>query len=186
MDETLVHTMTEEELTKTKPDAILKMKIPNTGSIFNVKLNFSLIYKARVCIRPNTVKVLKELKDKNCEIIIYTASEQYYCDAIIHYLDPTGKLVDHIFYRKNCIRDSNGEYIKDLRVFQNRSLKNTVLIDNSPFIYLTMLDNAIPIIPFTTCKKDRELDGLMSYLCELIKEKDVRVLNRKTFKLYIH
>jgi len=65
--------------------------------------------------------------------------------------------------------EPNGTYIKDLRVFENRDLKNMVLVDNSPFIYLTMLENAVPIIPFTTCRKDREMNGLLNYLSELIK-----------------
>ena len=58
-----------------------------------------------------------------------------------------------------------------------------VLIDNSPFCYTTMVDNAIPIIPFYSNKNDREMKDLVKYLKEMIKYEDVREKNAKTFKL---
>ena len=152
MDETLIHTIKEHENIK-KSDITLNMDVP-TGGVFTAKIN----------IRPFIMESLRILKNLNCEIIVFTASEQYYCDAVLDYLDPNRDLIDYIFYRESCIQTKHGFYLKDLRIFKNRNIKDVVLIDNSPYSYLTNLENAIPIIPFYFNKNDREMKDLVKFI----------------------
>ena len=55
-------------------------------------------------------------------------------------------------------------FIKDLRIFQDRSLDNLVLIDNAPYSYYFQLSNGIPILPFYNSKTDMELKSLERFL----------------------
>lgn len=72
--------------------------------------------------------------------------------------------------------------MKDLRVL-NRDLAQTVLVDNAAYSYAFQIDNGIPIIPYYEGKVDYELKALQSYLEKLLLVKDVRDVNRNTFKL---
>jgi CTD small phosphatase-like protein 2 len=74
-------------------------------------------------------------------------------------------------------------YIKDLRII-NRSLSEMVLIDNAAYSYSFQLENGIPILPYYEGSNDFELKSLEAYLTKLAACKDVRELNKKTFKLH--
>jgi len=74
--------------------------------------------------------VLSRLKKKGAEIIVFTASEQNYADPVLDLIDPAHKIFDYRLYWDKCIRTPDRKGIKDLRIFQNRSLKNIVLVDN--------------------------------------------------------
>lgn len=74
-------------------------------------------------------------------------------------------------------------HVKDLRVM-NRDLSQTILIDNAAYSYAFQLDNGIPIIPYYEGKVDFELKALQTYLESMIFCKDVREVNRNTFKLH--
>ena len=50
-------------------------------------------------------------------------------------MDPTGELIQHRFYRTSCVKTEGGEYIKDLRVFNNVELKNILLVDNAVYSF---------------------------------------------------
>ena len=58
-----------------------------------------------------------------------------------------------------------------------------VLVDNSPFCYVSCIENAIPIIPYFSNKNDREMRDLVKYLKVLITYNDVRYKNNKVFRL---
>lgn len=77
-------------------------------------------------------------------MIVFTASYQEYADPILNYLDPEGVLFQARFYRDSCYRlfqpMPNGQgttemYVKDLRIFKNRSLSDIVLVDNSIYSF---------------------------------------------------
>lgn len=72
-------------------------------------------------------------------------------------------------------------YVKDLKIFQNRSLSDIVLVDNSIYSFAFQLDNGIPIIPFYEEPTDQEITHLMFYLNALKEADDVRNLNRDAF-----
>ena len=103
-------------------------------------------------------------------------------DAVLNYLDPRNELIDARLYRHNCFL-VKGCYVKDLRIFQERKLKNIVIVDNYVHSFGKQLSNGIPIISWYDDKKDEELLSLIDYLQILSAADDVRVINRKTFKL---
>jgi CTD small phosphatase-like protein 2 len=58
-----------------------------------------------------------------------------------------------------------------------------ILVDNAAYSYAFQLDNGIPIIPYYEGRNDFELKALQTYLESMIWAKDVREVNRNTFKL---
>ena len=59
-----------------------------------------------------------------------------------------------------------------------------ILVDNAAYSYAFQLDNAIPILPYYKGKNDFELKALQGYIQSMLLAKDVREINRKTFKLH--
>ena len=59
-----------------------------------------------------------------------------------------------------------GYFIKDLRIFANRDLKNLVIIDNLAVSFGFQLTNGIPILEWTGDQKDEELLYLSHFLYE--------------------
>jgi CTD small phosphatase-like protein 2 len=76
-------------------------------------------------------------------------------------------------------------HIKDLRVI-DRELSDIVLVDNAAYSYIHQIDNGIPILPFFHGNTDFELKALQTYIESMMLVKDVRTVNRKTFKLYLY
>jgi CTD small phosphatase-like protein 2 len=114
MDETLIHCCGD----------------PNKGKIkLDITTPEGLKAVTSINVRPHAIECLREAA-KIYEVIVFTASVQSYADAVLNYLDPTGELIHHRLYRHNCIW-TNGVYIKDLRILQNRTLENIVIVDNN-------------------------------------------------------
>ena len=78
--------------------------------------------------------------------------------------------------------------MKDLRIFNNRDLKNVVLIDNAAYSFACQVENGIPIVSYYKGDEDRELKAMIPYLKSLIKANDVRSYNKHYLKLesYTH
>ena len=72
--------------------------------------------------------------NENFEVAVFTAGEQWYADPIIDYLDPTGELIKHRFYRHHTtyikMREESGIYVKDLRILDGIDLRDVLIIDN--------------------------------------------------------
>ena len=117
------------------------------------------------------------------EIIIFTASTQYYADAIINHIDPENKYISYVLTRKHCMQTKNGFFIKDLRIIKNRDLKDMVIVDNLLHSFGLQIDNGIPILEFTRNQKDEELKFVQNYLRPLAECQDVREYNRTHLKL---
>lgn len=74
--------------------------------------------------------------------------------------------------------------MKDLRIVDDRDLKDMILVDNSIISMAFNIDNGIPVAPFYRwTKNDEELLFLHSYLDELYHIEDIRDQNREKFKL---
>ena len=58
-----------------------------------------------------------------------------------------------------------------------------ILIDNAAYSYAYQIDNGIPILPYFKGKNDFQLKALQTYIQSMMFQKDVRELNKKTFKL---
>ena len=61
---------------------------------------------------------------------MFTASHQAYADAILDYIDPNNEYIQARLYRQHCFLTSEGYYVKDLRIFGDRDLKDVVIVDN--------------------------------------------------------
>ena len=169
LDETLIHC--NEEESQEEYDVKLPIVLP-TGEMKEAEIN----------VRPYAREILKKLSE-NFEIIVFTASHQCYANVVLDYLDPENKYIHHRLFRDSCYTTQEGMHVKDLRII-NRDLENVVLVDNAAYSYINQLDNGIPIIPYYRGKTDFELKALESYIQSLIFVKDVRTVNKKTFKLH--
>jgi len=115
-------------------------------------------------------------------LIVFTASQRSYADAVLNYLDPNRTLIHHRLYRDSCVV-SEKVHIKDLRVLANRSLKDVVLVDNASYSFGYQIDNGIPIVSWHYDPDDKELMYLTEYLKGLLTTDDVREVNQATFHL---
>lgn len=141
--------------------------------------------QAGINVRPYALEALKELSSYY-EIIVFTASHSCYANVVLDYLDPKGQYIHHRLFRDNCIQTEEGIYIKDLRVLANRNLNDVVLVDNAAYSFGYQVENGIPIIPFYNNYEDEELKHLIPYLKQLAKAKDLREINRDTFKFHMY
>ena len=80
------------------------------------------------------------------EIIIFTASTASYAKAIIKLLDPKEEFILGLLTRENCMATKNGFFIKDLRIVENRLMKNMIIVDNLSHSFGLQIDNGIPIL----------------------------------------
>lgn len=169
LDETLIHC---NENASVPSDVVLPIKFPH-GDVIEAGIN----------IRPYAVECLEELS-KHFEIVVFTASHSCYANVVLDHLDPQNKYIQHRLFRENCVTTEEGLYIKDLRIFANRNLKDLVIVDNAMYSFGYQMENGIPIIPFYYHKSDTELKTLVPYLKSLYHVRDVRDVNIKSFKLH--
>lgn len=154
LDETLVHSSF-----LSMPDADFHLGIgteENSVGVF-------------VSIRPGAEKFLKELGNLY-EIVIFTASCQFYADQVIDYIDP-GRVVKHRLYRESCT-NFGGHFVKDLSRL-NRPLERIIIVDNSPAAYLLQPYNAIAITSWFDDPNDCELTKLMEFLKQSYRVRNV-------------
>ena len=122
-----------------------------------------MFVQAGINIRPYAKSILKELS-QYFEVIIFTASHGCYANVVLDYLDPKHEYIDHRLFRDNCIQTEEGVFVKDLRVFKNRDIKDIIIVDNAVYSFAYQLENGIPIIPYYDNKKDTQLKQLSVYL----------------------
>jgi len=169
MDETLIHC---NESLDMPADVILPIIFPN-GEVVEAGIN----------VRPYALEILRELS-QHYEIMVFTASHSCYANVVLDYLDPHEEFIHHRLFRESCVVTDEGLHIKDLRVIGNRNLDDLILIDNAAYSYGFQLENGVPIIPFYDNKADQELRHLIPYLKSLSTSKNLREVNKQTFKLH--
>lgn len=168
LDETLVHCC--EDLNSSQPTVILPIVFP-TGEIVQAGIN----------VRPYALECLREA-NKDFEVFVFTASHPCYANVVLDYLDPKKELIHQRFFRDSCI-NMGGVYIKDLRIFANRNLKDIIIVDNAAYSFAYQLDNGIPIVSWHDDPNDKELFNLMDYTKALSTVEDIRDINEQTFHL---
>lgn len=57
------------------------------------------------------------------ELMLFTASYQYYADKVLELIDPERTIFQYRFYRDSCIEVEEGLFVKDLRIIGNRKLE---------------------------------------------------------------
>lgn len=81
MDETLIHCV--DDLERDNPDVIIEIDFSPDGR----GMNPEDIVCAGINIRPYALECLEEA-NKHFQVVVFTASQQTYADAILDYLDP--------------------------------------------------------------------------------------------------
>jgi len=86
-----------------------------------------------------------EFISENFEPVLYSTGEKTYVDKLMAVLDP-GNVFDIRLYQQDChlYKDASQnylEYLKDINLFVNRSLKKKIMLDTSAFNYLLSPDN---------------------------------------------
>ena len=155
LDETLVHS----SFTPFKKNDI----------VLNVDFE-GVMYNIYVLVRPDAELFIKKVA-QTFEVVIFTASISKYASPLLDILDKE-KNIKYRLYRDQCTF-INGIYIKDLKKC-NRSLKDLIIVDNSPIAYTFDSDNGLPIKTWIEDPEDKELMKLVPILEFLSKTKDVR------------
>jgi len=117
------------------------------------------------------------------EIVVFTASTYPYASLIVQTLDPESKYINQILSRNHCLMTKNGFFIKDLRMIENRKLKDVLLLDNYVHSFAFNVENGIPILEWRGDKQDDELMHMLVYLEEVAKAEDVRKHNKTRLDL---
>jgi len=152
--------------------------------------------------RPQLAAFLESLAAR-WRVVIFTAATQDYADPVLDVIDPTGAFfAGGRLYRQHCTRLANGGYVKDLTTLPlpshlggggggtrrgfdalvgsggaaETNLARTVLVDNSPSVFLPQPFNGIPIESFYDDAEDDALRKTLALLDALDEESDVRRL----------
>jgi len=154
LDETLVHSNFKAVL---GADLVVPVKLQN------------VVHPVHVMARPGMRSFLRTLA-KQYELVVFTASVDYYANPLLDRLDPDGTLITHRLFRESCVL-WQGSYIKDMSLL-GRDERRSIIVDNSPASYLLHPQNALPCSSFFEDKTDRELPRLARFLRHLA-ERDV-------------
>ncbi|CAM9432784.1 unnamed protein product, partial [Heterosigma akashiwo] len=167
LDETLVHCSVQPT--------------PEADLVFPVLFN-GATYRVHVRKRPHLDAFLRRAR-RLFEVVVFTASQRVYADALLDRLDPGRRLVEHRLFREACL-EVERNFLKDLRPL-GRDPRRTVLVDNSPYAYAYQPDNGVPIASWFDDAGDTELLKLLPFLEALAAARDVRPIIRKQFKTYL-
>jgi len=135
-------------------------------------------------IRPHAKRLLEELS-RLYEIIIFTASCEDYAMKVVDLLDPSGKFIKGVLSRNYCIPISEGYYIKDLRIIDDRKMEEMLIVDNSILCFSFQLENGVPVTSYEGQEEDNELELLVSYLKNIYNEKNIVEANKKNIGLMV-
>ena len=109
-----------------------------------------------------------------CEIVIFTASTQYYADIVINGLDCKDN-IDHKLYRQHTDL-IDGTNVKDLSKL-GRDLSKIIIIDNIEDNYKLQPNNGLNICDFEGDETDNELIFLLQDLLNIVKKPGLDVRN---------
>lgn len=93
--------------------------------------------------RPFVREFLRSLKSLPVEVVIFTAGIQGYADTVINIMDSHTRTVHYRRYRQHTTVCA-GHRWKDLSLL-NRDLSRTLIVDNSPEVFLRQPDNGLVI-----------------------------------------
>ena len=153
MDETLIHADVDYKFKY--HDTILKFKYQDdeTGND-EEEINIPLI------LRPHLFDFLN-IVSQQYELILFTASEKAYADAIVDYIEKERKYFNKRLYRDSCLYLNPGLYIKDLSIFDNRKLEDiSVLSEISATLTALEIDCCGKIKDFSVLSSLSNLQSL--------------------------
>jgi CTD small phosphatase-like protein 2 len=167
LDETLVHCSTDAT------------KCPHYDLDFKVEFQ-NRMFRVFVQKRPGVLEFLERVS-KLFEVVIFTASQQIYADALLDLLDPVRQFTRYRLFRDSCVRVED-TFVKDLRIL-GRDMSRVVIVDNAVEAFSFQVENGIPIKSFFDDPEDNELSKLYSLLVPLADDKDVRPALKRQFQL---
>ena len=97
-------------------------------------------------MRPGLLEFLSELKKRNCEPVVYTASTQDYADPICDAIEAEEKFFICRLYRQHSVIINN-EFVKDLSKL-GRDLSRVIIVDNNDKNFILQQKNGILIKAF--------------------------------------
>ena len=126
-----------------------------------------------VRLRPFLIEFLEEIS-YYYELILFTASTEYFAKPIISAIEENKKYFDFVFYRECAIIIGN-DFVKDLTRI-GRPLDSTIIVDNMPQNFRLQKENGINIKPFyAQDPNDSALYDLLPILIDIAEEEgDVR------------
>ncbi|KAM7264873.1 hypothetical protein ACFE04_002556 [Oxalis oulophora] len=145
LDETLVHSTADPP--PKRYDFVVKPKIDGEMMTFYVLK------------RPGLDEFLEELSSRY-ELIVFTAGLREYATLVLDRIDVKG-VISHRLYRDSCSQ-VEGKFVKDLSE-TGRDLDKVVIVDDNPNSYSLQEKNAVPIKPFISDMRDKELSNLIHF-----------------------
>lgn len=167
LDETLVHSSLQEEVTA-QPDFVFPVAFNGRDHMVQVRK------------RPHLKEFLERCAEL-FEVVVFTASQKIYAQQLLDVIDPARRLIRHRIFRDSCVF-VEGNYLKDLSAL-GRELAHTLIIDNSVQAFGFQLRNGIPIESWYDDEDDRELLRLLPFLERCAAADDVRPLIANEFKV---
>jgi len=147
-------------------------------------------YYIKANIRPYALELIRELSSLY-EIIIFTASEPDYANAIVNLLDPSRTAIKTVVSRRNCWEKVPGIFVKDLRIFADRNINDIIIADDSIYSFAFQISNGVPVQPYElnvendgNVEKDEELKLLLKYLKGLYEENPEKIALANYRKLW--
>jgi Dullard-like phosphatase family protein len=197
MDETLIHSrflnIAENEQEALRQAELRQSQVRSVEDSFEFVLPGDMYSPRSTTVAVNRrphLRAFLEAAAERWKLVIFTAATQDYADHVLNVLDPAGDIFAGRLYRQHCTRLANGGYVKDLTTLaqpshldlpSNLDLGRTVLVDNSPSVFLPQPFNGIPIASFYDDEADVELTRTLELLDELDTLSDVRRLLASTF-----
>ena len=161
-------------------NTLVNAKVTETKDVAGASTSTPKILEVQV--RPYTKRLLKEMSSLY-EVVLFTAGNEEYASQIKEHLDPDGKLIKATLGSSSCTVTQDGHYVKDLRIFADREIKNIVIVDDKVASFSFQINNGIPVTPFAGVREDRELLLLMGYLTELYYADDIPEFNKKRLSI---
>ena len=115
-------------------------------------------------------------------LVIYTAGEKNYANAVIDAIDPENAYITHRIFRDKCVSVNQRIMLKTLKVITDLDYNKTVFVDNLSCCFYSDINNGVPIISFSGDVNDKELQELEKFLTLLHRKRDFRKLISKTFQ----
>ena len=139
--------------------------------------------QCEIRVRPHAVDVLKKLSDLY-ELVIFTAGDEAYAQKAARLLDPEGGHILRVLGRSHCLPLGKNIWVKDLRIFADRDLRDILIADNNVLSFSFQLAHGIPIVAYDPANLvDEELLNLLLYLDGLSHEEDIIKANSEAIGL---
>lgn len=110
---------------------------------------------------------------KKFEVVFYTPALWDYANKVIDFIDPNNIASGRLFRDSWKIKEDY--FIKDIEKL-GRYQSNVIVLDNNTMSCSEWIQNTVPIKPWFSDPKDKELKDIIPILDSLAKVKDVRVI----------